>query len=100
MKDAKQLEGVNYTMAKKRESRTEHHQSALTDYVVVCNHTIDWEDVKLPSKDPDWSKRSIKEDICIRKAGSHGSNRNNGCHYLPDVYSKLLQTATHLVVVD
>ena len=42
MKDAKQLEGVNYTRAKKRESQTEHHQSALADHVAVCNHTIDW----------------------------------------------------------
>ena len=40
-KDAKQLEGLNYTRATKRESQTEHHQSALTDHVVVCNHTID-----------------------------------------------------------
>ena len=53
IKDAKQLEGVNYTRANKRESQTEHHQSALTDHVVVNNRTINWEEVKLPAKDPD-----------------------------------------------
>ena len=51
MKDVKQLEGVNYTRAKNRESQTEHHQSALTDHVAVCNHAIDWEGVKIPVKD-------------------------------------------------
>ena len=51
MNYVKQLEGVNYTRAKKRESQTEHHQSVLTDHAAVCNHTIDWEGVKLPSKD-------------------------------------------------
>ena len=55
MKDAKQLEGVNYTRAKKRESQTKHYQSVFTDHVAVCNHTISWEDVKLPAKDPDWT---------------------------------------------
>ena len=51
MKDAKPLEGVNYTRAKKRESQTEHHQSSLTNHVAVCNYIIDWKEVKLPAKD-------------------------------------------------
>ena len=67
MKNAKQREGVNYTTVKKRESQTDHHQSALIDHAAVCNHTIDWEGVKLPAKDMDWTKRGIREAICIRK---------------------------------
>ena len=94
MKDAKLLEGVNYTRAKKRESQTEHHQSALTDHVAVCMHNIDWEGLKLPAKYPDWTKRGIREAICIRKAGPPAINRDEGRHHLPDVYSKLLQPAT------
>ena len=93
MEGAKQLEMVNYTRAKKRESQTEHHQSALTDHVAVCNHTIDWEGVTLSTKDSDWTKRGISEVICIRKAGSHAINHDEGCHHLPDVYSKLMQPA-------
>ena len=93
MKDAKQLEGVNYTRAKKRELQTEHHQSAVTDHVAVCNHTINWKGVKLSVTDPDWTKRGIRKAICIRKAWPHTINRDEGCHYLPDVYSKLLQPA-------
>ena len=76
LKDSKQLEGVNYTRAKKRELQTE--QSALTDDVAVCKHTIDWEGLKLPAKDPDWTKRGIREAICIRKAGPHAINRVRG----------------------
>ena len=87
MKDAKQLERVSYTSAKKRESQTEHHQSALTDHVAACNHTIDWEGVKLPAKDQDWTTRGIREAICIRKAGLHAINRDKGRHHLLDVYS-------------
>ena len=91
-KDAKQLERVNYTRAKKRESQTEHHQSSLTDHVAVYNHTINWEGVKLPAKDPHW-KRGIREAICIRKAGHMPSITMRGATISPDVYFKLLQPA-------
>ena len=83
MKDGKQLERVNYTRAKKRESQTEHHQSVLTDHVVGCNHTctIDCEGVKLPAKDADWTNKGIREAICIGKAGPHTINCDDGRHY-------------------
>ena len=93
MKDVKQLEGVNYTRANKRELQTEHHKSALTDHVAVCNHAINWDGVKLPAKDPDWTKRGIREAICIKKAGPHAINCDEGHNHLPDEYSKLLQPA-------
>ena len=94
IKDVKQLEGVNYTRAaRERQSQTQYHQSALTDYAAVCNHIIDWDGVKLPAKDSDWVKRGIREAICIMTAGSHAIN-HEGCHHLPGVYSKLLQSTT------
>ena len=68
----------------------------MTDHEAVGNHTIVWEGVKLPAQDPDWTKRGIREAICIRKAGPHAINRDEGCHHLPDVYSKL--PLPHLVV--
>ena len=49
--------------------------------------------MKLPAKDSDWSKRGVREDICIRKAGFHAINHDGGHHHLLDVYSKLLQSA-------
>ena len=40
-KDMKQLEGVNYTRARRKEFLIEIHQSALTDYVMSKNYPID-----------------------------------------------------------
>ena len=69
-KDLKQPEEVKYTRARRNESLTEIHQSALTDHVASKNHTINWEGVKLLAKEPDWKKRGVKESIFIRKAGT------------------------------
>ena len=71
MKDAKQLEGVSFTRVKKGESQTEHHQSALTDHVAVCNNMINWEGVKLPAKDQDWTKRGIRERLFVSEKQGH-----------------------------
>ena len=75
-------------------SLTEIHQSALTDHVASNNHTIDWEGVTLPAKEPDWRKRGVKEAIFIRKAGTRAINREGGRHLLPEVFSKLLYRET------
>ena len=40
------------TRVRRKESLTEIHQSALTDNVTSKNHTIDWEGVRLPAKEP------------------------------------------------
>ena len=68
----------------------EIHQSALMDHVASNNHMIDWEGARLPTKEPDWKKRGVKESIFIRKAGMHAINLDRGCHLLPEVFSKLL----------
>ena len=77
-KDLKQLEGVKYTRARRKESLTEIHQSALTDHVMSKNHTINWEGVRLLAKEPDWKKRGVKEAIFIRKAGTCAINWDGG----------------------
>ena len=68
----------------------EIHQSALMDHVASKNHTIDWESVRLPAKEPDCKKRGVKEAIFIRKAGTYAINWDGGRHHLPEVFSKLL----------
>ena len=39
-KDVKQLEGVNYTRERRKESLIEINQLALTDHITNKNHTI------------------------------------------------------------
>ena len=79
-----------YTRARRKEPLTEIHQLALTDHIASKNHTINWEGVTLPAKEPDWKKRGVKEAIFIRKAGTHAINWDGGHHLLPEVFSKLL----------
>ena len=88
--DLKQLEGVKYTRARRKESLTEIHQSVLMDYVAIKNHTIGWEGVRLSAKEPDWKKRGVKEAVFIRKAWMRAINREGGRHLLPEIFSKLL----------
>ena len=92
-KDVEQLEGVKYTRSQRKTSLAEQHQSALTDHAAQTNHTINWEGVKLPAKEPDWRTRGIKEAIAIKKRGPNAINRDGGRHQLPDVYSGLLSAA-------
>ena len=89
-KDLKQLEGLKYTRARRKEFLTEIHQSALMDQVASKNHTIDWEGVRIPAKEPDWKKRGVKDGIYIRKAGTCAINGDGGCHLLPEVFLKVL----------
>ena len=60
----------------------ELHLSAITDHVAKENHTIDWEGVKFPARDTDWTARAVKEAVEIRKRAAH--------HQLPSLYSKLI----------
>ena len=89
-KNLKQVEGVKYARARRKEFLTAIHQSVLTDHVASNKHTIDWEGVRLPAKEPDWKKRVVKESIFIRMAGMHAINQDGGCHHLPKVFTKLL----------
>ena len=62
-KDGKEQEGQNYTRARKKDSITELHKSALTDHIAQCNHVIDWDGMKLPAKDPNYDSRGIRNFI-------------------------------------
>ena len=43
---------------------------------------IDWEGVKIPTRDTDWTSRGVKKPIEIRKTGAHSMNRDAGCNQL------------------
>ena len=92
-KDVDSLRELKFTRARRKESETEFHQSALTDHVAQSNHTIAWDKVKLPVKEADWKLRGIREAISIRKAGTHSLNRDEGRYQLPPCYSRLLTAA-------
>ena len=73
------LEEKRYTRPRKNDSLKEVHPSTITDYVVKENYTIDWESVKFPHRDTDWTCRVVKEAVeirNIRKTGALTMNRN------------------------
>ena len=53
-------------------------------------HIIDWDNVKIPAKEPNWKTKGAKEAIFIKKAGLGTINWDGGHHHLPGVFSKLL----------
>ena len=55
-KDGEQLE-KGFAWARKKESLTMIHQSAVTDHAGSKNHMIDWDKTVLPVKEADWTKR-------------------------------------------
>ena len=55
------------------------------DLVAKENHTIDWEGVKFPTRDTDWTARGVKEAVEIRTTGHHTMNRDRGHHQLPSL---------------
>ena len=60
---------------------TEAHTSALLDHVGKRNHCIDWDEVKLPAKNPGKKKRGILEATEIQTAGRQSSQQ--GCGLSP-----------------
>ena len=93
-KDLKQLEGVKYTRARKKESLIEIHQLALTDHVANKNHMIDWEGAINQDGGATPSSRSLLEavvrqelvlwHICSSDEGSSQSqNISAGKNFLP-----------------
>ena len=45
--------------------RMKIYQCVLTDNIRQTNHTIDWEGVRLPVKEPNYKKRGIREAIAM-----------------------------------
>ena len=93
IRDGKEVKDVKYTRSRKKESQGAFHKSALTDHVAQDNHTIDWEGVTLPYKEPNSDKRGILEAIAIRKEGHRTLNRDSGRHLLSEGYTNLLRPA-------
>ena len=89
-KDVNTVTDYKFTRSRKKDSTSEYHPSALTDHVAQYNHTIDWDNVRLPFKESDWRIRGIKEAILIRKSEPNSLNRDGGRHQLPDCYNRLL----------
>ena len=77
-RDVKTLGEKNYTRSSKKDSLTELHLSAITDH--VAKNTIDWEGIKFPTSDNDWTTRVVKEAVKIRKTAAHSMNRDKGRH--------------------
>ena len=84
------VKDVKFTRSRKKDSISEQHPSALTDHVAQTNHTIDWDNIKLPMKEADWRIRGIREAILIRKRKDNALNRDGGRHNLSDCYNRLL----------
>ena len=59
-------------------------------HVVKENHTIDFEGVKLPTRETDRTAREVRESVKIIKTGSHAMNRDGGHHHQQSLYFKLL----------
>ena len=89
------LEEVKFTQARKKDSVSEVHPSAITDHVARNNHTVDWKGVKFLSSDCDTIRRGICEAIVIKKTGFHAMNRDGSttnfhhatpscCHVTPE----------------
>ena len=89
-----------YTRSRKKDSLTELQPSAITDHVAKKNHTTDWEGVKFPARDTDWTARGVMEAVEIRKRGAHSMNRDGGHHQLPSLYSMLLVKKMSLFVTN
>ena len=81
-RDVKTLEEKKYTRSRKKKSLTELHPSSITDHVAKENHTIDWEGVKFPARDTDWTARGVKEAVEIRRTGAHAMTRDRGHNQL------------------
>ena len=73
---------MKYTRVRKKEVQMVSHQSALTNHVGLCNHTVDWEKVRLLAMELKRMRRSIQEAIQTKKSGPHTINWGKGCHNL------------------
>ena len=99
-RDVKTLKEKKYNRSRKKESLMELHPLAIMDNVAKENLTIDWECVKFPARDSDWTAKGVKEAVKIRKTGAHAMNRDGGCHQLPLLNSKLLVKKTSPFVTN
>ena len=79
-----------FTRLSSSQATQEHWKSALTDHVMVHNHIINFEDVKVLDKASEKNLRLIKEAVYIR-AHNNTVNRDQGGHYLSHAYDDLIK---------
>ena len=90
-RDVTQQEKKQFTRSARKESSSEINKSAVTDHVNTRNHVIDWEQVKIVSKETNVFRRRVRESIAIRKR-QETMNRDAGAHQLAHVYDWLLRS--------
>ena len=92
--EATEVSEQHYTRAQRKRSETLLHKSAISDHVERLNHTIDWDNSKLLTREDHLWTRKIKESVQIRKQQPEVMNRDEGNHFLPRVYDSLLRRGT------
>ena len=91
-KDVEKVKDTKYTRAKRLESVSDQHKSAITDHVAQENHVINWEGASIIDKDTNKQTRWIREALWIRKRGTETINRDEGIYSLNHMYDPLLRT--------
>jgi len=75
-------EGKKYTRSTRKQSKSEHNKSAITDHFNTENHIIDWEEATIISRESDRTTRWISNAIKIQQVGQdvmNGDTRGSYC---------------------
>ena len=70
-------------------SLTEQNTSAVTDHINIHNHSTNWENVDVVSKETNRFARIVKEAIAIRRT-LQNMNRDEGTHNLSWTYNSII----------
>ena len=71
----------------------------MTDHVNMNNHVINWDEVKIVSKETNVFRRRVRESIIIRKR-QETMNPDAGAHQLSYIYDWLLRRADDQSIVS
>ena len=73
----------------------EHHRdsSPVASHGAMKRHSIDYDNIQVLEREPDWFRRGVKEAICIETTGAD-LNRDRGRHQLAPAYRRLLDPPT------
>ena len=62
-KEAEKSESRPYTRSSKSLAASEIHKSVITDHVVMDNHVIDWDNIRVLDREEDRTRRWIKGHV-------------------------------------
>jgi len=71
-KEVELHEGKKYTRSTRKQSQSEQNKSAITDYVNIENHIIDWKKATIIGRESDRTTRWIREAVKIRHEQERG----------------------------